>query len=89
MLEDAWYIIPEEKVRGKLSISLLTQCSESRYEEYREAWHLMREAIAAREGTEEDASGKGKPMEPEGVTGNALEQRVDATFRFVKRHFER
>ncbi len=41
VFEDSWYIIPEKKVRGKLSISLFTQCNESRYEKYLEAWHLL------------------------------------------------
>ena len=41
VLEDAWYIIPGEKVWGMLSVSLATNCAESRYEEYREAWRLL------------------------------------------------
>lgn len=39
--EDAWYIIPEEEILGKKSISLATNCVEARYESYREAWHLL------------------------------------------------
>jgi hypothetical protein len=39
--EDAWYIIPEEKVRGMKSVSLATNCNKSKYERYREAWHLL------------------------------------------------
>jgi hypothetical protein len=39
--EDAWYIIPEEIILGLKSISLATNCIEARYEEYREAWHLL------------------------------------------------
>ena len=41
--EDVWYIIPEKEIWGKWAISLLTECAESRYEKYREAWHLLRE----------------------------------------------
>jgi hypothetical protein len=41
--EDAWYIIPEEEILGKKSISLATNCEEARYEDYREAWHLLKE----------------------------------------------
>ena len=45
VFEDAWYIIPEKRVRGlKRSISLFTQCNKSRYEEYLEAWHLLERA---------------------------------------------
>jgi hypothetical protein len=39
--EDAWYIIPEEEILGKKSISLSTNCIEARYEQYREAWNLL------------------------------------------------
>jgi hypothetical protein len=39
--EDAWYIVPEDETLGKKSISLATNCVEARYEEYREAWHLL------------------------------------------------
>jgi hypothetical protein len=87
VFEDAWYIIPEEKVHGKLSISLLTQCSESRYEGYREAWHLLREAIAAKEETNENASDAEEPAEPERMPRNALE-RMEASFRFMKSRLE-
>ena len=87
VLEDAWYIIPEEKIRRKLSISLLTQCSESRYEQYREAWHLMREALAAQEETTEVASEVEEQAEPEGLPRNLME-RMEASLRFVKRHLE-
>ena len=41
--KDVWYIIPEKETRGKWSISLGTQCAESRYEKYLEAWDLLRE----------------------------------------------
>jgi hypothetical protein len=41
--EEAWYIIPEEDILGKKSISLATNCADARYESYREAWHLLGE----------------------------------------------
>jgi hypothetical protein len=41
VLEDSWYIIPEKETRGKWAISLRTQCSQSRYEKYLEAWDLL------------------------------------------------
>ncbi len=44
--EDVWYIIPAEKVRGLKSISLCTVGGEQKYEEYREAWGLLRKAAA-------------------------------------------
>jgi hypothetical protein len=47
--EDAWYIIPAEKFRGRKSISLCTDSGEAKYEMYREAWQLLREAAAVGE----------------------------------------
>jgi len=87
VFEEAWYIIPEENIRGKLSISLLTQCSESRYEDYREAWHLMREALEKKEEPKEKASEAEEPAELERLPRNALE-RMEASFRFVKKQLE-
>ena len=49
--EDAWYIVPAEKIRGLKSISLCTR--EGRYEEYREAWHLLREAAGNAESSDD------------------------------------
>ena len=40
--EDAWYILPEEVVRGKWSISLHPNFERSKYGEFKEAWHLLR-----------------------------------------------
>jgi len=44
--EDAWYIIPGKLVYGLKSISLCTVDGEQKYEEYREAWGLLRKAVA-------------------------------------------
>jgi hypothetical protein len=41
--ETAWYIIPEEEILGKKSVSLSTNCLDSRYEGYKEAWALLEE----------------------------------------------
>ena len=40
--EDAWYIIPAEKIQGMRSVSLATGSDEANYERYREAWHLLK-----------------------------------------------
>lgn len=39
--DDAWYIIPEERVRGLAKVTLYPQSSKSKYQKYREAWHLL------------------------------------------------
>lgn len=61
MYEDAWYIIPEAEILGKKSISLATNCVEARYEEYREAWHLIED----------------KPDEEETITIQACAEEID------------
>jgi hypothetical protein len=47
--EDVWYIIPGKLVYGLRSISLCTVGGEQKYEEYREAWGLLRKAAAVAE----------------------------------------
>lgn len=42
--EDVWSIIPQKRIRGMRCISLYTHSGESKYERYREAWHLLQEA---------------------------------------------
>ena len=50
ILEDAWYIIPEKEIRGLKSISLCTVGAEAKYEQYREAWSLLKKASEIGEG---------------------------------------
>jgi PD-(D/E)XK endonuclease len=44
VFEDAWYIIPEEKILGMRSVALHTKNNHSRYEAYRENWELLERA---------------------------------------------
>ena len=50
--EDVWYIVPAKEIRGLKSISLCTGSGEAKYEQYREAWDLLREASGVREEVE-------------------------------------
>ena len=56
--EDVWYIIPAKLIRGLKSISLCTEGDEAKYEEYREAWHLLREASGLGEESEAEETSK-------------------------------
>lgn len=47
ILEDTWYIIPEPAIRGMSAICLCSTMP--KYERYREAWDLLREATACEE----------------------------------------
>lgn len=39
--EDIWYIIPAKVLRGKTCIGLFPRYKRSKYEPFREAWHLL------------------------------------------------
>jgi len=43
VLEDAWYIIPEAEVVGLDSVTLYPDSQRSKYERFREAWHLLKD----------------------------------------------
>lgn len=77
--EDAWYIVPAKLIRGQQSICL---CSpEGRYEQYREAWHVLREAAAC-----EDA---GEEAEPQLSTDGPAVARMRAAGNFMRRYLEK
>jgi hypothetical protein len=86
--EDVWYIIPAKEIRGLKSISLCTGEGEAKYERYREAWRLLREAAGIEEETaavhpeESTAEAEEVPM------GSAV-QRVQNSFDFVRRQLEK
>jgi hypothetical protein len=55
--EDAWYVIPANLILGLRYISLCTtNGGEAKYEHYREAWNLLREASGIGETAEEPVS---------------------------------
>ena len=45
---DTWYIIPFERIGHQLGVQLTVNSKRPRYGEYREAWHLLREATGTR-----------------------------------------
>ena len=54
ILEDTWYLVPEKAIRGMGAITLCSTMP--KYEQYREAWNLLREASAIGETAEEAVS---------------------------------
>ena len=54
ILEDTWYIVPEKEIRGMSAICLCSTMP--KYEKYREAWNLLREAPGCGETPEEAVS---------------------------------
>ena len=41
VFENAWYIIPEDKIQGKRALTFYPKSKKAKYEKYREAWHLL------------------------------------------------
>jgi|ERR1700722_10945916 len=50
--KDVWYIIPASSIRGRECVSLCSTSKQAKNEEYREAWHLLRDASEACEDVE-------------------------------------
>ena len=70
VLEDVWYIIPADKLVGKESVVLCSKAKQANYEEYREAWDLLRKASAAGEATGIGTTkSSGGSVEEEAVAG--------------------
>ena len=80
--EDAWYIVPAKLIRGLRSISLCTMGGEAKYEEYREAWHLLREAS----GSDESQPPLSAPEETAMSPGLA---RMHGAMSFFRNHIEK
>jgi PD-(D/E)XK endonuclease len=86
--EDVWYLIPAKKLAGRGYVTLCSNSGEAKFEEYREAWHLLREAAGMEEETtaprpEESADEGGE------VTMGPAVQRVQNTFDFFRRQLEK
>jgi hypothetical protein len=90
VLEDLWYIIPAREIRGLKSISLCTESGEAKYEQYREAWQLLREASDLKEEIEGDKPVAEKSDANPAVShaGGAL-GRFQAAGKFFKNYLER
>jgi hypothetical protein len=99
VIEDAWYIIPAELIHGKECITLYPKSPTSKYEKYREAWQLLREAsevsaegsgdgeAAEGESCAEDSAGAesaGGQRHPASALG-----RMEAAMSFFRQRLER
>lgn len=88
VLEDAWYIIPAKEIRGLKSISLCTQENAGRYEGYREAWHLLRQAAEVGEACETGAEEAAAPVAASGRFPTNAVERMQAAANFARRYLE-
>ncbi len=77
--EDAWYLVPAKLIRGQRTICLSSPAG--RFEQYREAWHLLREAAACEEAEEEP--------EPQPSEESPLMARMRASVGFMRDRLEK
>lgn len=94
--EDVWYIVPAAKFAGRATLILCSDSGEAKYEEYREAWDLLKEATGSQpsDTTKSAASTllSSSAVKPEtGLNGppqkiprNAFE-RVQASMEYVRK----
>lgn len=84
--EDAWYIIPAQVIQGKECIALYPNLPTAKYEQYREAWTLLREAAELNEPASEVASAHPNPDEES--PRSRMEGRMLSSINFVRRYWE-
>jgi hypothetical protein len=92
ILEDTWYIVPEKAVRGMGAICLCSTMP--KYEQYREAWNLLRKASGCGESSEEavsaefDFSRNQGEVHPEPLVGPAV-ARMSGAMNFFRNYLEK
>jgi len=80
ILEDTWYIVPEKAIRGMGAICLCSTMP--KYERYREAWQLLREA-GGEETPEEAVS------DPEETPVGPAMLRMQGAMSFFRNYLEK
>jgi hypothetical protein len=93
--EDVWYIIPANRIRGRECVSLCSKSKQAKNEEYREAWHLLREASEDSEGAISEVAESGAEDSPaaeavvsQGPPADGL-GRLGAAMNLFKQQLER
>ncbi len=90
--EDVWYILPASAIRGKESVGLCSNSTQAKYEAYREAWHLLREASEV----SPEVSGDRETVREDSLEAKSVESRsagalgrLEAAMNYFKQHLER
>ena len=85
----------ERELRGRECVSLCSKSKQAKNEEYREAWHLLREASEDSEGTISEVAETGGEDSPaveavvsQGPPAGGL-GRLEAAMNFFKQNLER
>ncbi len=80
ILEDTWYIVPEKAIRGMGAICLCSTMP--KYEQYREAWQLLREAAGGE-------TPEGVVSEPEESPIGPAVARMQGAMNFFRNYLEK
>ncbi len=87
ILEDAWYIVPEKAIRG---MSAITLCSTMpKYEKYREAWELLREASGGEESPLRATAGLNGPPEFENAPNGPAFARMQTAVKSFRGYLDK
>jgi hypothetical protein len=97
--EEVWYIVPAEKLHKRETMILCSESKQAQYEQYREAWHLLREASGSGLESEDPPLAKPGRSEPGSEDTSAAESdtrfpgnalgRMEASLNFFRRQLER
>ena len=81
ILEDTWYPVPEKAIRGRSAISLCSTMP--KYERYREAWNLLREASGGEDESEQAVG------EAEDSPAGPASARMEGAINFFRNYLEK
>lgn len=86
VLEDAWYILPASKVQDRETVCLFSKSKFARYEDYFEAWQLLRKAS---ETSHPESSAEQAPRaEQAAFPPTSAVGRMEAAANYFKRYLE-
>ena len=88
--EDTWYIVPEKAIRGQGALALCSPMP--KWEQYREAWHLLREASGIEESHFSQNQGDvGHPagVEPDDAPMGPAVARMQGAMNFFRNYLEK
>jgi hypothetical protein len=89
ILEDAWYIVPEKAIGGQSNLSLGTVGTWAKFEKYREAWDLLREATGCEEGNLSEDQGDAPVSETQESAAGPAVSRMQTAMNSFRNYLEK
>ena len=85
---DAWYILPFKVFQGKRSLAFYPNSPKARYENYREAWHLLHQAAGTTESPETASSEPPREEKAAPQFSSPALARMQAAGRFMQKYWD-